>query len=81
MDKMEELERAAQLASAMPWESGPSDVPYAHKKQFQDACSPEVILRLVAIARAAKHVAFSNGFDAALPDKIAALRAALGEQA
>jgi hypothetical protein len=44
------------------------------------ACSPEVILRLCAIARAARPVAFSNGFDAALPDKLAALRAALGKE-
>lgn len=33
--------------------------------------------RLLEIARAAKYVAYSNGFDAALPDKIAALRSAL----
>lgn len=44
---------------------------------FITACSPSVILRLVEIAKAAKPVAYSNGFDAALPDKIAALRSAL----
>jgi hypothetical protein len=40
----------------------------------------EQLSRLCAIARAARPVAFSNGFDAALPDKLAALRAAMGKE-
>lgn len=31
------------------------------------------------LLQAAKHVAFSNGFDAALPDKMEALRAAIAK--
>jgi hypothetical protein len=43
------------------------------------AASPEVLLRLIAVAEAAKYVAYSNGFDAAYPDKLEALRSALKE--
>jgi hypothetical protein len=43
------------------------------------AASPEVLLRLIAVAEAAKYVAYSNGFDAAYPDKLEALRSALQE--
>jgi hypothetical protein len=39
--------------------------------------SPERVLALLAVAREAKYVAYSNGFDAALPDKKESLRAAL----
>ncbi len=41
------------------------------------ACSPGVVLALIAAVEAAKAVAYSNGFDAAYPDKLSALRAAL----
>ena len=41
------------------------------------AMSPDVALKLIAVAQAAKRVAFSNGFDAALPDKQLALRNAI----
>lgn len=40
------------------------------------SCNPQTVLKLIEVARAANAVAKSNGFDAALPDKQAALRAA-----
>jgi hypothetical protein len=43
------------------------------------AANPAAVLKLIAAVRAAKYVAFSNGFDAAYPDKLAALRQALAE--
>jgi hypothetical protein len=50
---------------------------YEADAQYIAACPPDLMLRLLAIARTAAPVAFSNWFDAALPDKIAALRSAL----
>lgn len=41
------------------------------------AMSPDTAKKLIAVALAAKYVAYSNGFDAALPDKLASLRTAL----
>jgi hypothetical protein len=41
------------------------------------AFSPARVLPMLEIVRAAKHVAYSNGFDAALPDKQERLRTAL----
>jgi hypothetical protein len=48
-------------------------------RRFIAAASPEVVLRLIAVAEAAKYVAYSNGFDAAYQDKLEALRSALQE--
>jgi hypothetical protein len=45
--------------------------------EYITAASPDVVLQLIAVARAAKYVAYSNGFDAALPDKKDALVRAL----
>jgi hypothetical protein len=41
------------------------------------AFSPARVLAMLEIVRAAKYVAYSNGFDAALPDKQERLRTAL----
>lgn len=37
----------------------------------------ELVLRMLEVVKAARAVAYSNGFDAALPEKKDALRAAL----
>jgi hypothetical protein len=76
LDELEALARAAELASVMPWERSQRDVPYAHKKQFHDLVTPAVILRLVAIARAAEALLNpnTNAHDTMAE---AALRAAL----
>lgn len=44
---------------------------------YISSLSPDVVLWLIAIARAAAYVAKSNGFDAAYPDKMDALRQSL----
>lgn len=41
------------------------------------ALSPQTVLALLAVCKAAKRVSYSNGFDAALPEKKAELYAAL----
>ena len=46
---------------------------------FCDAMDAKTALALIAVAEAARHVVRSNGFDAALPDKMNALRAALDQ--
>jgi hypothetical protein len=58
-------------ADALPPKSPAADSTYIA------AFSPARVLAMLAIVRAAKHVAYSNGFDAALPDKQERLRTAL----
>lgn len=41
------------------------------------AADPQTVLRLIAVVRAAKAVGYSNGFDAAYPDKLDRLRQSL----
>ena len=43
------------------------------------AFNPTTVLKLLAVVKASGYVAFSNGFDAGLPDKMEALRAAWKE--
>ena len=60
--KMDELERLARAATP----AGGGDI-----SPFLDACSPERILALVAVAKAAK--SFRNGPSLELRDALAAL--------
>jgi hypothetical protein len=41
------------------------------------AADPATVLKMIAAIRAAKRVVYSNGFDAALPENIAAAKVAL----
>jgi hypothetical protein len=60
-------------ACAMPWEDR---APFNARYAFREAVTPELFTELL---QAAKAVAFSNGFDAALPDKMEALRAVIAK--
>lgn len=77
---MTTLERIRELASeAVKHRGGHSfkAVPAMHA--FNEAIEPDFILKLLDAVKAAKYVAYSNGFDAALPEKKEALVAALQE--
>lgn len=45
--------------------------------ELADAMPSSVVLALIEVAEKARAVAFSNGFDAAFPDKMEALRCAV----
>ena len=53
---LEALQRMADLADLMPWEKSQSEVPYADRKAFQDALSPDTAKKLIAAVQAAMAV-------------------------
>jgi hypothetical protein len=55
------------------------DGPQRANAAYIAAMNPDTAKKLIAVALAAKYVAYSNGFDAALPEKKEALLAALEE--
>lgn len=75
-DILDELQRKAEAAGqngAMPWYADMT----LEDQTYVEAASPDVMRRLIAVARAAKAVGYSNGFDAAYPDKLDRLRQSL----
>lgn len=53
---LDRLEALAREAERMPWEKDASDVPYGLRKQFHDGITPEDVLKLRAVVKAAQRL-------------------------
>ena len=51
---LERLEQLARDAERMPWEKDASDVPYSVRAAFRDGITPEDVLKLIAVVKAAQ---------------------------
>lgn len=54
---LERLEQLAREAERMPWEKDASDVPYSVRAAFHDGITPEDVLKLIAVVKAAPYAA------------------------
>lgn len=83
LDQLEQVARTASQEAEGDWFSPDlleSDAPISSTSKaraYIAAMSPDFALALIEVCRAAKAVGYSNGFDAAYPDKLAALRESL----
>ena len=54
----------AEVASVLPWEQSRADVPYADRKAFADAMTPEYFLELLAALQKAIETTYSDTLHA-----------------